>query len=175
MKLLAAVVLMLGFVAPASVAEDADTPEYRLFEAAYDRDLGAVEDLLDAGVDPNARWDGYPILQIAVRGGGVEIIESLLAAGADVNSYSEWVPGCCQHRDTALHQAVLYWAVCYDMEPEPCAVSRTRIIRVLIDAGADVNARGELSGFTPLDVAELEGFTEVMDILVRAGADPNVR
>ncbi len=61
----------------------------------------------------------------------------------------------------------------YSEGDEHCLESRTDIIQVLIASGADVNARDKLAGFSPLEVAEHWGFTEVMDLLVRAGADPD--
>ena len=175
MKRLAAVVLMLVLVAPPSLGNDHCTSDCGLFDAAYRGDLGTVEALLDAGADPNAREDGYPVLQIAVRSDNVEVVEALLAAGADVNAFGEWVPGCCQYLDTALHWAIRYMAVCTNPDDEHCTENRTEIIQVLIAAGANVNARANLDGISPLEVAERWGLTEVMDILVRAGADPNAQ
>lgn len=164
MKPLAAVVLlliMLVFVAPASLGDDSGTLDRKLIDAVGRGNLSAVEALIAAGADPNARMDGYPALQFAVRRGTVEIVEALLAAGADVNGFGEWVPGCCQHLDTALHQAVRY--------------RRAEIIQVLLAAGADVDARDKLLGESPLELADSLGFTEIIDILVCAGADPNAR
>ena len=173
MKRLAAVVLMLVLVAPPSLGDDSGIPDRELYYAAYDGELDTVEAMRDAGADPNAREDGYPVLQIAVRSDNVEVVEALLAAGADVNAFGEWVPGCCQYLDTALHWAIRYMIVCTNPDDEHCTENRTEIIQVLIAAGADVNARDKLAGMSPLEVAERWGLTEVMDILVRAGANPN--
>ena len=136
MKPLAAVVLVLVFVAPAGFGDDSGVLDRRLVDAAADGDLGAVEALIAAGADPNARIDGYPALQFAVGDGTVEVVEALLAAGADVNAFGEWVPGCCQDRDTALHQAVRYWHMCDDHIIEFCS-KRAKVIQVLLAAGAD--------------------------------------
>ena len=140
--------------------------------------LGAVEALIAAGADPNARMDGYPALQLAVRGGTVEVVEALLAAGADVKAFGEWVPGCCQDRDTALHQAVRYWYVCGDGDIEYCP-ERAEVIQVLLAAGADVDARDELGGVTPLHAAANVGrwleVPEMLLMLLGAGADPNAQ
>ena len=101
-----AVVLVLVFVAPAGFGDDSGVLDRRLVDAAAGGDLGAVEALIAAGADPKARMGGIPTLQLAVGDGTVEIVEALLGAGADVNAFGEWVPGFCQDRDTALHQAV---------------------------------------------------------------------
>ena len=173
-----AVVLVLVFVAPASFGDDSGILDRRLVDAASRGDLGAVEALIAAGADPNARIDGYPALQLAVRDGTVEVVEALLAAGADVNAFGEWVPGCCQDRDTALHQAVRYWDVCVDRDFGYCS-ERAEVIQVLLAAGADVDARQKLGGWTPLHAAANVGtWSEVLEMLLMlldAGADPNAR
>ena len=178
-RLLVAVVLVLVFVAPASSGDDSGLLDRQLVDAAGRGDLGAVEALIAAGADPNARMDGYPALQLAVRDGTVEVVEALLAAGADVNAFGEWVPGCCQDRDTALHQAVRYWYVCGDGDNIEYCPERAEVIQVLLAAGADVNARDELVGMTPLHAAANEaGWVEVLEMLLMllgAGADPNAQ
>ena len=182
MKPLAAVVLVLVFVAPAGFGDDPGVLDRRLVDAAWDGDLGAVEALIAAGADPNAREDGYPALQIAVRDGTVEIVEALLGAGADVNAFGEWVPGCCQDLDTALHQAVRYWYMCGDPGDFEFCSNRAEVIQVLLAAGADVDARDKLRGWTPLHAALFETWDEawnevfeVIEMLLVAGADPNAR
>ena len=56
-----AVVLVLAFVAPAGFGDDSGILDRRLVDAAASGDLGAVEALIAAGADPNARVDGYPV------------------------------------------------------------------------------------------------------------------
>ncbi len=175
MKPLAAFALVLAFAAPAGAGGDPGILERASVDAAGRGDLRAVEDLLAAGADPNATMDGYPVLQEAVQAGNAGIVEALLAAGADVNGFGEWVPGCCQELDTALHQAVRWWPVCLDRGPGDCSERRTEVVRVLLAAGADVDARDGILGATPLKMAARRGIAEVMEILVRAGAGPNAR
>ena len=56
----------------------------------------------------------------------VEVVKALLAAGADVNAFGEWVPGCCQYLDTALHWAIRYMIVCTNPDDEHCTETAPR-------------------------------------------------
>jgi ankyrin repeat protein len=90
---------------------------------------GMMRLLLDAGADPNASDPaGEPMLLIAARVGVVEAVQLLLDRGAAVDA-----------TDTAFKQTPLMVAV---RENHPT------IVRLLIDAGANVNARTR-TGQTP--------------------------
>jgi len=54
------------------------------------------------------------------------------------------------------------------------ARGRTRVVRILLEHGADPNARGEQER-TPLHPAAAHGHTGVVKLLVEHGADPNAR
>nr|MDQ3070580.1 ankyrin repeat domain-containing protein [Acidobacteriota bacterium] len=62
-------------------------------------------------------------------------------------------------RVTALHAAV--------------AADETRIARVLLDAGADVNARQQMD-YTPLMGAAANARGDLLDLLLARGADPSL-
>ncbi len=91
-----------------------------------------------------------PVAEAAKRD-DIEAIRALLADGADVNA---------AHGDgmTGLHWAALN--------------GNAEIARLLIDAGAALEAATRLGAHTPLHVAAKEGQGEVVAILVEAGADP---
>ncbi len=87
----------------------------------------------------------------AARGDDIEAVRALIADGADVNA---------AHGDgmTGLHWAALN--------------GNGEMARLLIDAGAMLEAATRLGAHTPLHVAAKEGHGEVVAILAEAGADP---
>lgn len=87
---------------------------------------------------------GKAPIHLAIAHGRDDIVETLLAHGADVMAKSDgsWTP---------LHNA--------------CEQGTVRVVRVLLGAGADVNAR-LLNGMTPLHVAAQAGHLEVVQCLL---------
>lgn len=129
-----------------------------LHHAAYNGDYNGVCDLLRAGADPNERDDsGYAPLHWAVfkgRCGGDRegIIRALLAAGAEVDAITG--PG-----DSVLVLA--------------CRSGPHDLVRLVVEAGADVNARG--GSDTPLTAAAGAGCDESVRLLLSRGADRSAR
>jgi ankyrin repeat protein len=87
----------------------------------------------------------------AARQGNKDTVRALLKEGADVNA-------ALGDGMTALH-----WAAMKD---------DTELARILLYAGANVRATTRLGGYTPLLMASRNGNAEVMEALVKAGADP---
>lgn len=84
----------------------------------------------------------------AVMNGDLETAEEALRRGADSNvTYRDW--------------PVLFWAA---------QEGHTSIVRLLIDAGANVN-RADPDGFTPLKQAIGEGHLDTAELLLLRGAD----
>ena len=135
-------------------ARDADG-ESTVGKAVSRADLPVVEALLAYGAEVA---DQSTLLHEAVSR-GPELVEALIAAGADLEGRAQPVfdlagrPG----GETPLHYAV--------------GLRDTRVLALLLDAGADVNARNSM-GATPLLQA---GREEQLAMLLAAGADPNVR
>ena len=165
-----------------------------LLYAARDGRLGAARRLVAAGANieqPEA--NGIRPLLMSLLNNKLEVAQFLLSQKADVNAAAFW-------GRTPLWAAVEYRNL--DMNnveqdaPKDNGVDRAPIlafIKVLIDAGANVNARTrevfpsrrwlyslndvswvDFTGQTPFLRAALSGDTATMKLLVQHGADPNL-
>jgi ankyrin repeat protein len=115
-------------------------------------------------------------LNAAVQGGHVEIVGDLLKAGADPNAAGEsgftaLMSACCRGPE-------VIWEILAGREfpsrPEQKRTDWTAIVRRLLEAGADINARAR-NGMTALMLARSVGQRETVDILEKAGADPDLK
>lgn len=99
--------------------------------------------------------DGFTPLGLAVFFGHPETVAALLAAGAQVNLASR----------ESMKMPPLGSAM---------AAERNDIARMLIDRGADVNAKA-VNDLTPLHTAAARGNLESAELLLNHGADLNAR
>jgi len=129
-------------------------PALDVFEAAMFGSLDRLEEILRATPESAAAWspDGFTALHLAAAFGPPEAVATLLAVGADPCLAARNVT-----RSTPLHAAV--------------AASRTDVVVLLLDRGADPNAR-QVGGFTPLHAAARQGQAALVEQLVAHGADP---
>ena len=123
-----------------------------VFEASALGDLETVRRLV--GGDRNLvnafAKDGFYPLGLAAFFGHRAIVEFLLKNGADVKTAARNA-----QKVTALHGAV--------------ARRDLQIVKMLLDAGADPNARQE-RGFAPLHDAAANGHAALVDLLLQHGA-----
>jgi len=134
-----------------------------LHEAAFNNRCDAARLLLGCGADANVKMgnDMTPLL-VAIAGGdgNVEVVRLLIAHGADVDARWTVIPHS-KYVETALFTAV--------------SAGHGRVVRVLLEAGASVDA--ESSGTTPLWAVFLStgGPTalRMMRLLLCHGADVN--
>ena len=99
--------------------------------------------------------DGWTPLHLAAFFGHPELAKALLNRGANVDSRSTNAM-----KNTPLHAGI--------------AGRKTKVIQVLIDRGADLNAR-QHGGWTALHGAAQSGSRDIVELLLAHGADPNLR
>jgi ankyrin repeat protein len=127
-----------------------------LFTAATAGDLPALTAALDdSPVLLNAHGpDGWTALHLAAHHGHRQLVEALLARGADLHARSRNAM-----ENTPLHAAA--------------AGRRAEIADLLLAHGADVRAAA--AGWTPLHLAAGNGSVELAEVLIAAGADVEAR
>jgi len=126
-----------------------------IHEAAAMGAVARIAQLLDDDPDAVNAWspDGFQPLGLAAFFGRREAVELLLAHGGEVNT----------HARHPFHVAALHAALA---GPQPS------IARLLIAAGADVNARQQ-AGVAPLHETAHNGDLELTQLLLDHGADPS--
>jgi ankyrin repeat protein len=144
-----------------------------IFLACETGNAAIVERLIKAGVSANATGKlGETALHTCSRSGSVAAAKVLIANGASVDVLESW-----------RGQTPLMWAA---------AQGHADVMRLLIEAGADVNARSALQnwerqrtaeprdkwlppgGLTPLLFAAREGCVSCVKVLIDAKADINL-
>ncbi len=144
------------FARPVTDALIAADPERDVFEATALGEIDRLRERLEE--DPAAATaysaDGFTALHLAGFFGKPETARVLLEHGADVAASTR-----NPFANQPLHAAA--------------AGRHIEVCRVLVAAGADVNAR-QHGGFAPLHEAAQVGDVELIELLLSAGADPTV-
>ena len=176
--------LLITIVAVVLLGCGPSTPNTSIWEASANGNIEAVKQHIAAGTDLNANQNApvsFTPLNLAVRKGQSEIVKLLLDAGADVNAKSETL------KTTPLHSAI--WNLDseiakflidkgadvnamdeYGMTCLHYAELNIQNAELLIANGANVNAKRELNGNTPLDIAIEDAESEIADLLRKHGA-----
>ncbi|MCY4410246.1 MAG: ankyrin repeat domain-containing protein, partial [Caldilineaceae bacterium] len=125
-------------------------------------DAEIVKILVEAGADVEAKgyFDRTP-LSLAAEEGATEIIQILLGSGPDADT-----PASGEDKEAASTPSIGSEALYTAIEKGDVAM-----VRLLVEAGADVNAAEGFGGNTPLHEAVEQGDAEIVKILVEAGAD----
>ena len=141
-----AAVLLVALPAPGS------SKPAQVEKAAASGNVKRLERLLAEDFDPNALRHGLSPLHWAAWNGQVDAARMLIARGVEVDVNSSG-----------------------DLTPLMSAVERSqdRMVRFLVEIGADVNAAGEELGITALHTAAKHDAQEAARLLVEAGADVN--
>ena len=132
-------------------------PKLSIFEAAATGRQSDVEKRLQENPEAINSFasDGFTPLGLATFFGHLELVKYLLEKSADVNLAAR-----NSMKTTPLHSAA--------------ARRRTAIARILLEGGAEVNAR-QTSGVTALHSAAHNGNLELLKILLENGADKTLR
>ena len=141
--------------------------------------LGAIEQLLQNGADPNVtRLNGYGPLHVAVNSGNIELVTLLIQYKADVHKkfrgYTPLHLACLKaYNDIAFlliqHDAKVNESDSSGRTPLILACSKNdQLAHILIESGADVHAISD-KGISALHFAAKNGFVDIARLLLESG------
>ncbi len=160
--------------------------EDRLHDAIREGDQDAVSRLIAQGADVNGfDTELYETpLMAAVRHRRLDILVSLLAAGADpafeatgFDNAGETAIVVAAREDSPWALRTLLQAKSRPQDRDAALLAgceHPAVVRVALEAGARVNSKGE-RGVTPLACAAAAGALESVKLLLEAGADPHAK
>ncbi len=139
--------------------------------ATLGNDTETIRMMIDAGVDVNAAdLPGItPLMMAAGWNGNLAAVKMLLSKGANVNGVSRPVMGLPSRNGPSEFGNLTALLMAAPFGPP-------ELIKTLLDAGADVNAR-DVRGMTPLMLAIATDHQDasVLHLLLDHGADPQIR
>jgi len=166
------------------------SPSIKLWDGVSKNDYKMVEEAFKEGADVNYKNDnGQGFLFVAVENGNIRMVNLLLEKGVDVNVTNDYnntalfiaaingkknvvelllKKGADINKATIDGDTILMGAINYDEE---------EVIKILLDeegVRVDLNARNN-NGETALIRAVQTGNTDIVSMLVDAGADMNIR
>jgi ankyrin repeat protein len=124
--------------------------------AAYEGKIGTVRNAIESGSDVNAKdaEKSLTALHMAAYNGHSETVKILIEHGATIDC-----------RDTEGKTPLLH----------ACTGAFAETVEILLNAGADVNARESTEGFTPLMMGAGLGQADVVRVLLQHDADKAMR
>ena len=175
---------LVGVVLFCLCSASAFAADLRLIDAVKKTDAKAVRSLIAQRVDINASEpDGSTALQWAAQRNNVELVDLLLAAGANpktANRYNVTPLALASMNGNAaiIERLLKAGAGANDVSEEGQTAlmtaslnGRPDAVKVLIAHGADVNEKEPIRGQTALMWAASEGNAEAARLLVESGAD----
>jgi len=148
--------------------------------------LDDVKSYLEKGNDIEAQdTEGLSLLQCAVLGSQMEIVDYLIAQGCNVNSKASGgatALHCAAHSKEMVQKLITAGALVEAKNNNDCTpffnASDLEAAEVLLKHGADINCQRKSDGATPLHVAASRGpyrNMRRMAWLIAHGADVNIR
>jgi ankyrin repeat protein len=144
------------------LARKSEIPD--VMTAAFAGDSARLTELLkmDESLVKLRNQDGMTPLQVAAREGHRDAVQTLIAAGANINTIDSPTRLYRSSRGwTPLHYAVL--------------AGKTDIAKLLLDKGAEVNPVDYRGRHTPLHLAAFAGNVELVTLLLEHKADRTLR
>jgi ankyrin repeat protein len=150
-----------------------------------------VEKLIAKGVDVNAKDDrSLTALHWAAKEGRLDVVETLIRNGADVNVETDygatalWL--CASSSDNPeIARLLIKSGASVECRGEgmtpliaACLHSKPNAARLLVESGARVNSQSDstlMGKMTPLMAAAHTGRGDLVDLLLKAGADPSLK
>ena len=172
--------------------------ETALLTAIYQQHIDIVTLLLEAGADPNRSDEqgrspisgayyrrNKALIELLRKFGAVDPLESAKpeATEAPVSDVVERLFKAIRQRNVNETEAALNAGARLDSEdfkgdtPLLCALAQNdlKMVRLLVERGADLNGRNGRTGETPLLAALSKGNVSIANYLVEKGADINAR
>jgi ankyrin repeat protein len=139
--------------------------------------IDCVETLIAAGCDLDLQDDrGHTVLSSVAAAENYPMFNLLMQSGAATDGLgSIQLIQAAGAGNTDRVQSLLATKVNLDLDRgaaigHAAAAGHTKIVELLIKAGANVNLRDQL-GFTPIASAAYAGYAEIVQLLIAAGAD----
>lgn len=154
--ILTSLIFMCGFAKSASIPEPKKDKNATLWHACKVGDLQTVKEMLEAGAKIETKnKDGFTCLHIAVHKGNTDVVKMLMEEKANLEAINN--KSCTPVLISILNNNI-------------------NIAQILINAGAKENINNQNDdGWALLHYASANGFPEIVQLLLKNNADPNIK